>query len=176
MSYTTNSSINRQDKASFSFSINNFPNAKQSKKTGEGIVSKIFSIMASRFAIVVYPNGERDEDSGFVSVFLHNVSDHTVTVDYTLTVGSKVLSEKSIKIESKEGGGWYQFIKTSEVGQNMEVTTDVTLVKEEILDEAVGGQSLASWQLGKKSEAENEQKLEQKLEQILEQKLELKLE
>ena len=183
MSYTTNSSITRQDldKASFSFSINNFPDAKRTKKkTGEFIKSDIFSIMASKFIIDVYPSGWSDEDSGFVSVFLHNVSDHTVTVNYTLTVGSEVSSGKSIEIKPKKGNGFPQFIKISEVGQKMEVTAQVTLVNEDILDEAVGGQSLASWQLGKKSEAENQQKLqlklEQKLELKLEQKLELKLE
>ena len=174
MSYTTNSSINRPDldKASFSFSISNFPDAKKSKKTGEKIESKIFSIMASRFTIGVYPSGGRDEDRGFVSVFLYNVSDHTVKVDFTLTVGSMVLSVKSSETESKKGEGSYQFIETSEVGQNMEVTAKVTLLKEDILDEAVGRVSLASWQLGKNSEAENMQMIELKLEQKLEQKLE----
>ena len=106
MSYTTNSSITRQDlnKASFSFSINNFPDAKRTKKkTGEFIKSDIFSIMASKFIIDVYPSGWSDEDSGFVSVFLHNVSDHTVTVNYTLTVGSEVSSGKSIEIKPKKG-------------------------------------------------------------------------
>ena len=128
MSYTTNGSINRQglDKATFSFSFSNFPDAKKSKKTGEKIESELFSSMASRFKIYVYPSGRRDEDSGFVSVFLHNVSDHTVTVDYTLTVGSKVRSGKSSEIDSKKGWGWHQFMKTSEVCQNMEVTVDVT--------------------------------------------------
>ena len=60
MSYTTNSSNNSQDldTASFSFSINNFPDAKKSKKTGEKIESEIFSIMATKFIIGVYPSGE----------------------------------------------------------------------------------------------------------------------
>ena len=49
MSYTTSSSITRQDldKASFSFSINKFPDAKRIKKAGEFIKSDTFSIMAS---------------------------------------------------------------------------------------------------------------------------------
>ena len=138
--------------------------------------------MASRFTIFVYPSGKRVENSGFVSVFLDNVSDHKVTVDfasffrlgvnmstvdYTVTVGSKVLSVKSSEIESKKGQGWPRFIEANEVGQNMEVIVHMTLVKENILDEAVGGVSLASWQLGKRSEAENLQKLEQKLKQNL---------
>ena len=60
MSYTTNSSNNWKDldKTSFSFSINNFPDAKKSKKTGEKIESEIFSIMATKFIIGVYPSGE----------------------------------------------------------------------------------------------------------------------
>ena len=106
MSYTTSSSITRQDldKASFSFSINNFPDAKRTrKKTGEFIKSDTFSIMASKFNIAVYPSGGRDEDSGFVSVFLFSASDHTVTVDYTFTVGSKVQRGKSIEIKPKKG-------------------------------------------------------------------------
>ena len=174
MPFTTNSSIIRQDqdKASFSFSINNFPDAKRTKKTGEKIESEIFSIMASRLNVSVYPSGRNDKDSGFVSVYLRNVSNHTVTVDYTLTVGNLVLDVKSRMIESKEGKGLPQFIKTSEVGQDMVVTAEVTRVKEEIIDEAVGNMSLASWQLMKKSEAENLQKLELKMEQKLEQKLE----
>ena len=97
-------------------------------------------------------------------------------VDYTVAVGSKVHSGKSIKIESKKGSGWPQFIEGSEVGQIVKVTVNLNLMKEEILDEAVGGVSLARWQLMKKKEAENEKKLEQKLEQKLEKKLEQKLE
>ena len=95
MSYTVSSSIIRHDldKASFSFSVNNFLEAKSTMKTGEKIKSMDFSIGASKFNIVIWPNGDEDKNKEFTSVFLYNVSDHEVTIDYTISVGSLASAE-----------------------------------------------------------------------------------
>ena len=134
MSYTTSSSITRLDldKASFSFSINNLPEAKSITKTGEKIKSMDFSIGASEFSIGIYPNGDEDmnDDDEFTSVFLYNDSDHDVTVDFTISIGSLVSKtwEKSSVIKSTEGSGWDELIKKTALGQNIMVKAEVTLV------------------------------------------------
>ena len=174
----TSSSITRLglDKASFSFSINNFTTAKSITKTGQEIRSMDFSIGASKFNIAIFPNGEDDEVDEFTSVFLNNESAHEVTMDYTISIGRFASeSEKLSCIESKGGRGWKRFVKKTALGQNITIVADITLVKEDIIN-GIGVASLRDWQFMKqKMEQKLEEKLEQKLEQI-EQKLELKLE
>ena len=182
MSYTTSSSITRKDldKATLIFSIDNFAQAKNDKKSGQGLKSETFSIGASKFFLKIHPSGEIDGDQGFVSVFLRNASEHKVTVDYIMSIGTKEYSCESRVMKPGMGVGYTQFMKVSEVGQNVKVTADVTLVKEEILDGLPGGLSLTDWQFLKKSDADNQQKMElrlvQKLEQKIEQTMEKKLE
>ena len=115
-----------------------FPEVQRIKKTGEKISSETFSIMASQFIITVFPSGEKEEHSGFVTIYLHNSSGHRVVVDYTITVGDKVNCSKSKLFESKKSWGFNQ-CKISETGQNMDVTIDVTLVQEDILNVLPGG-------------------------------------
>ena len=164
MSCTTSSLITRKDvdKATLVFSINNFERAKHIKKVGQLLKSDSFIIGVSKFNLQIYPSGETEEDQGFVSVYLNNASEHSVTGKYTMIIGNKV-SQQSFELESDEVFGSAKFVKASEVGQNMKATVTVTLLKEEVLDGLPGGVSLTDWQFMKKREAENQQKLEQKL-------------
>ena len=58
MSYTTKSSIFRYDfeKATISFYINTFAEARRVKNIDERIDSEVFSIGASQFCVAVYPS------------------------------------------------------------------------------------------------------------------------
>ena len=55
-------------------------------------------------------------------------------------------SAKSEVIKSMGRVGWFQSIKISEIGQNLEVAVDVTVEREEIIDGHIGGMSLAERQ------------------------------
>ena len=181
MPYTTSTSITVQamNKASFSFTINNFPEAKRIKKVNQAIDSEIFSIMASQLSIAVYPSGVEDKAKDYLSVYLHNHSSHKVMVKYSLAVEDNVFSDIYSEIKMQRMVGLIKFIRISDIGQNLEVTGQVTLLREDLLDESVGGLSLATWEFMKKSEEENLQNLEQRLKENLnqlEQKIDLKFE
>ena len=108
MSCTTSSSITPKDvdKAILVLSINNFDKAMNTNKNGQELESNTFSIGASKFNIGIYPSGQKDKDKGFVSVFLNNISEHNVTVKYTMSVGNEEdIHIKSIMIRSGKGWG-----------------------------------------------------------------------
>ena len=129
--------------------------------------------------VSIYPNGDRDENKEFMSVYLNNDSPHDVTVNYRISIGYlKSASKNSSLILSKSGRGFSQFVKISAIGifaLNVTVKAEVTILKEEILN-GIGVVSLGDWQfMEQKIEQKMEQKLEQKLEQKMEQKMEQKL-
>ena len=155
MSYTTSCSIVRHDldKASFNFTINNFPKAKSIMKTGDEIQSIDFSIGGSKFYIGIYPNGDEHENNEFLSVYnvqctmynvqctlyIHNKSDHRhkVTVDYTISIG-RSSSAEAIIIKPHNGYGWGQFVKKIALPFNITVKVEATLVKEDIINSLPG--------------------------------------
>jgi hypothetical protein len=83
MSYTTSSTIFRKDldKATLTFCIDNFVQAKNNMKNGQSLSSETFSMGASKFFLRIFPSGKEDKDQGFMSVFLINASEHKVTVN-----------------------------------------------------------------------------------------------
>ena len=141
MSYTTSCSIVRHDldKASFNFTINNFPKAKSIMKTGDEIQSIDFSIGGSKFYIGIHPNGDEHKNNEFLSVYIHNKSDHKVTVDYTFSIGRLMSSSaEDIIIKPHDGYGWGQFVKKNALPLNITVKVEVTLVKEDIINSLPG--------------------------------------
>ena len=141
MSYTTSCSIVRHDldKASFNFTINNFPKAMSIMKTGDEIQSIDFSIGGSKFYIGIHPNGDEHKNNEFLSVYIHNKSDHRVTVNYTISIGRLMSSSaEDIIIKPYDGYGWGQFVKKSALPLNITVKVEVTLVKEDIINSLPG--------------------------------------
>ena len=128
MSYTTSCSTTRKDldKATFLFSINKFAQAKYNKENGQPLESETFSIGASKFSLRMFPSGEAEKDLGFVSLFLMNASEHNVTVEYTLSIGSMQYSYDARVMKPGIGTGHTHFIKVSDVGLNMKAKADVT--------------------------------------------------
>jgi len=127
------------NKAKVNFHIYNFPEARQSMKVGEVVISKPFSLGSSKFMVAIYPRGARELCGGqMVSVCLRYAGKHKVVVDFSATVGKVKKSYVSEEIAPDDGGrGWLDFIKSSEVGAVFSVVLEVTLNMEEMIEEDI---------------------------------------
>ena len=98
------------------------------------ISSKLFHVGRSKFMLAVYPHGvEETTEQGMFSVYLYNVSNHDVVVDFTISANwGMSMSKKDDKIEKNCDSGWADFMKTRDVGADLNLTVEVTMRWEDL--------------------------------------------
>ena len=98
------------------------------------ISSKLFHVGRSKFRLAVYPGGvEETTEQGMFSVYLYNVSNHDVVVDFTISANwGMSMSKKDDKIEKNCDSGWADFMKTRDVGADLNLTVEVTMRWEDL--------------------------------------------
>ena len=103
------------------------------------ISSKLFHVGRSKFMLAVYPHGvEETTEQGMFSVYLYNVSNHDVVVDFTISANwGMSMSKKDDKIEKNCDSGWADFMKTRDVGADLNLTVEVTMRWEDLSGEMV---------------------------------------
>ena len=103
------------------------------------ISSKLFHVGRSKFRLAVYPGGvEETTEQGMFSVYLYNVSNHDVVVDFTISANwGMSMSKKDDKIEKNCDSGWADFMKTRDVGADLNLTVEVTMKWEDLSGEMV---------------------------------------
>ena len=103
------------------------------------ISSKLFHVGRSKFRLAVYPGGvEETTEQGMFSVYLYNVSNHDVVVDFTISANwGMSMSKEGVKIEKNCDSGWADFMKTRDVGADLNLTVEVTMRWEDLSGEMV---------------------------------------
>ena len=98
------------------------------------ISSKLFHVGRSKFRLAVYPGGvEETTEQGMFSVYLYNVSNHGVVVDFTISANwGMSMSKEDDKIEKNCDSGWADFMKTRDVGADLNLTVEVTMRWEDL--------------------------------------------
>ena len=98
------------------------------------ISSKLFHVGRSKFRLAVYPGGvEETTEQGMFSVYLYNVSNHDVVVDFTISANwGMSMSKEGVKIEKNCDSGWADFMKTRDVGADLNLTVEVTMRWEDL--------------------------------------------
>ena len=98
------------------------------------ISSKLFHVGRSKFRLAVYPGGvEETTEQGMFSVYLYNVSNHAVVVDFTISANwGMSMSKEGDKIEKNCDSGWADFMKTRDVGADLNLTVEVTMRWEDL--------------------------------------------
>ena len=98
------------------------------------ISSKLFHVGRSKFMLAVYPHGvEETTEQGMFSVYLYNVSNHDVVVDFTISANwGMSMSKEGVKIEKNCDSGWADFMKTRDVGADLNLTVEVTMRWEDL--------------------------------------------
>ena len=98
------------------------------------ISSKLFHVGRSKFRLAVYPGGvEETTEQGMFSVYLYNVSNHDVVVDFTISANwGMSMSKEDDKIEKNCDSGWADFMKTRDVGADLNLTVEVTMRWEDL--------------------------------------------
>ena len=135
MAFTTDTWVLHKDwdKATITFEIINFAAAVAANKKGQAIWSKDCTIGGSQFGIKVYPSGKNDAAKNHVSIYTMNHSAHKVAYNHSITVGDvKKSGENNEHVEGKGGKGWTNFLEREEVGANLLVVVDITLLREEV--------------------------------------------
>jgi len=124
---------NELKKATFSFEIADFGEAKRKLEKGRYISSKQVVVGRSIFSLEIYPGGDEPAEVGKISVFLSNDSKHDVLIDLIVTVcGAESEAIVNKKLVKKKGWG-FDFKDVD--GGKFEVVVEVTLRKEEVVDE-----------------------------------------
>jgi len=134
MAFTTDTWVLHKDwdKATITFQITNFAAAVAATEKGKGFSSKACTIGGSKFGVSVYPSGAIEAAENKVSMYTENYSDHKVSCDYTMTVGDVKKSESNAQVKGKSGQGWQNFMERKDVGANLTVVVDITLLREEV--------------------------------------------
>jgi len=152
MAFTTDTWVLHKDwdRATITFQITNFAAAVAAKKKGQCIDSKLCTIGGTQFGVCVFPLGDMyiakavhkhplpahtcdtKAAANHLSIYTDNNSDHRVSCDYTITVGDKKMSSSNQQIKGNNGMGWRDFMERKEVGANLTVVVDITLLREEV--------------------------------------------
>jgi len=134
MAFTTETWVLHKDlnKATITFEMNNFAAAVAAKEKGQSVESRPCSIGGSKFRVRVYPSGANKAAEDMVSVYTMNDSDHKVAIDYSMTVGDVKQSLSNQQLEGKSSWGWHDFMERKEVGANLTVVADITLLREQV--------------------------------------------
>ena len=162
------------NKAKLRLKIPKFSEVLDNTRKGQEIKSKQVGVGGSKFALYVYPKGHKKAEEGMLSAFLFNESDHDVEVeDFTITVeGGISRSTQNNKIAKNTCMGWSNFMRASDVGEDLNITVDLDnssdLVKVEISDLVKLGLGEKLKQMGEKLEqiGEKQKQMGEKLEQI----------
>ena len=94
-------------KATAELVIKDFVGVVNSSKPGKFYFSDIFMVGDTPMAIVVYPNGHKEEFNGNVSILLDNKSDADVTVKYELVVANDKTLDSREQVFSAKKGVWH---------------------------------------------------------------------
>jgi len=134
MAYTTDTYVLYRDwnKATITYEITNFAAAVAANKKGKVIVSKECTIGGTQFTVVVYPSGNRGAGKDMVSIFTRNSSKHKVSFDHSIAVGDVKMSGSNVLGEGNSGWGRKDFMVRKDVGANLAVVVDITLLREEV--------------------------------------------
>ena len=161
------------NKAKLRLKIPKFSEVLDNTRKGQEIKSKQVGVGGSKFALYVYPKGHKKAEEGMLSAFLFNESDHDVEVeDFTITVeGGISRSTQNNKIAKNTCMGWSNFMRASDVGEDLNITVDLDnssdLVKVEISDLVKLGLGEKLKQMGEKLEqiGEKQKQMGEKQEQ-----------
>ena len=135
MAFNTSSWSVKEDanKAKLKLEIPNFSEVLGNTRKDQEIRSKQVAVGGSKFALSVCPKGYKKAEEGMLFAFLENESDHDVVVDYTISVeGGNSMSAQNCKIAKNTSMGWWNFMRASEVGKDLNITVDFALTWEEI--------------------------------------------
>ena len=150
------------NKAKLKLEIPNFSDVVRNTIKGQKITSEQFDVGGINFALDIYPNGTLNAAKGMLSAFLRNESKHGVVVDYIISDGRhNAQSLKNIKIEKGRSWGWWNFMRASEVGTDLETTVEVELRWRDL-----SGGVVDKTQVDSKNLAQVEERLGGKLEQM----------
>ena len=175
MEFNTSSWSLKEDanKAKLRHKIPKFSEVLGNTKKGQEIRSKQVAVGGSKFALDIAPKGHKKAEEGMLSAFLFNESDHDVEVeDFTITVeGGISRSTQNNKIAKNTCMGWSNFMRASDVGEDLNITVDLDnssdLVKVEISDLVKLGLGEKLKQMGEKLEqiGEKQKQMGEKQEQ-----------
>jgi len=130
--YTASTAVTyTADKATITFDVTNFPAAVFTVPKGMHIMSKSVPVGGSKFAVQVYPSGDSMAAENKVSVYVSNQSVHKVSINFSTTVGAKKVAVSGSDVGERCGKGWSDFVDRKDVGWNLSVVIDITLLKEE---------------------------------------------
>ena len=134
MAYTTETWVLHRDwdKATITFEITDFAAAVAAKEKNQGIESKPCTIGGSQFGVKVYPSGDDSAAENKVSIYTMNYSDHKVAYDYSITVGDVKRSGSNVMAEGKRGWGFPDFMERRQVGADLTVVAEITLLREQV--------------------------------------------
>jgi len=162
---------NELKKATFSFEISDFGEAKRKLEKGRCITSKQVVVGKSIFSVEIYPGGDLhtvgDETAavGKISVFLSNDSKHDVFVDLIITVGGAESEAVVNKKLGKKKGWGFDFKDVDD--WKFEVVVEVTLKKEEVVEEEAGNYEENIVKVMKRGIDDLEEKFEEKVRKIM---------
>ena len=114
--------------------IQDFLEVMKTSKPGKRYVSDTFMVGATPMAIKVYPNGDEDESSGNVSVFLENHSDAALRVKYQFVTEAKTWGFDT-KFEAKASLGRHKFLSHAQCEDAFKEKDFLVTVNVEILGE-----------------------------------------
>ena len=134
MAFNTSSWSLKEDanKAKLKLEIPNFSEVLGNTRKDQEIRSKQVAVGGSKFALSVCPKGYKKAEEGMLSAFLENESDHGVVVDTISVEGGNSTSAQNCKIAKNTSMGWWNFMRASEVGTDLNITVDFALKWEEI--------------------------------------------
>ena len=90
--------------------IQDFVEVMKTSKPAKYYISDNFMVGATPMAIQVYPNGQKYEFKGNVSVFLWNQSDADITVKCQFVTDAKTDDHNNEVVKAKEGFGTFNFL------------------------------------------------------------------
>jgi len=115
------------------FEIDDFAAAVAAEEKDEFIESKLCSIGGSQFCVQVYPSGDDVAAEDMVSIYTVNKSEHKVAFDLSMTVGDVEQWDSNVQVERKSKWGLKDFMERKEVGANLTVVVDITLLREQVI-------------------------------------------
>ena len=125
-------------KATAELVIKDFVRVVNSSKPGKFYFSDIFMVGDTPMAIVVYPNGHKEEFNGNVSILLDNKSDADVTVKYKLDITGNLkpingnLLEPRVKVLLAKKGVWHLLSNAKWTDADFVLTVNVEILGEDL--------------------------------------------
>ncbi|XP_044361274.1 uncharacterized protein [Triticum aestivum] len=124
--------VQQQATGSHVFRIQEFTQVRKKVANGEEVFSCTFSVGGHDWYISLYPNGEREEADGYISLFLRHHSHATTgqaTATYKMSILDKACKPSCTKIKEGHcftslGWGWVKFMKLEDLNKEEHLKDD----------------------------------------------------